>query len=139
MTYLKLFLIGLPIFAALDFIWLGLIMATFYQDQLGSIGRYVNGSLQPQWVSSILAYVFLVAGLVIFVIGPYIGKDFGWDLILWGALFGFIVYGVYEFTNHAIVANWPVAIVVVDTLWGVLLYALAGYLTATVARWLGII
>jgi len=139
MTYLKLFLIGLPVFAVLDFIWLGLIMSRFYQDQLGSLGRYVNGSLQPVWISAILAYVFLVAGLVIFVIGPFIGKEFGWDLFLWGALFGLIVYGIYEFTNHAIVANWPVGLVIVDTLWGCLLYAIAGYLTATIARWLEII
>jgi uncharacterized membrane protein len=35
---------------------------------------------------------------------------------------GASVYAVYEGTNYAILANWPASMVVLDTLWGGLLF-----------------
>jgi uncharacterized membrane protein len=35
-----------------------------------------------------------------------------------GIFFGVIVYGVYNFTNHATFYNYPLSLVIADTLWG---------------------
>lgn len=139
MLYVKLFLIALPIFAIFDLTWLGLIMQKFYREQLINLGRYENGSLQANLVSGAIAYLLLTAGIALFVVPPYLGKEIDFSVFLWGALFGLVVYGVYEFTNHAVIANWPLPIVIVDTLWGIFLYATVSYLTAQIARALGVL
>ena len=53
-----------------------------------------------------------------------------------GALFGFFTYATYDLTNLATVKNWPLAIVVVDILWGVFLCAAVATLSYAIAKWL---
>ena len=45
-------------------------------------------------------------------------------------LLGLCVYGVYEGTNYAVLRDWPLYMVVVDTLWGGILL----YLTYTICK-----
>ena len=42
---------------------------------------------------------------------------------------GFIIYGIYELTNHATIKNWPLFMVFIDTLWGGVLFALTTIIT----------
>ena len=42
----------------------------------------------------------------------------------YGALFGFLVYGVYDFTNFSTLRQWPFVLTLVDTAWGTLAGAL---------------
>lgn len=46
-----------------------------------------------------------------------------------GALFGLILYAVYQFTNIALVKNWPLKMALVDLMWGSVLCGLTGFLT----------
>ena len=46
----------------------------------------------------------------------------------YGALFGWILFGVYDFTNYSTLKNYPLIFAVVDTLWG----GVAGATTATI-------
>jgi uncharacterized membrane protein len=39
-------------------------------------------------------------------------------------LLGICIYGVYETTNYATLKKWPIRMLVVDTLWGGVLFAL---------------
>jgi uncharacterized membrane protein len=48
--------------------------------------------------------------------------------LLHGALLGFVVYGVYDFTNRAVLDAYPVAMVVVDIMWGTGLFTAVTYL-----------
>ena len=41
-----------------------------------------------------------------------------------GFLLGFFTYGIFEFTNYAIFSKWKLQAVIMDTLWGGILYAL---------------
>jgi uncharacterized membrane protein len=41
---------------------------------------------------------------------------------------GLFVYGVYETTNHAIFKKWYYKTLVMDTLWGAVLFSLSVYL-----------
>jgi uncharacterized membrane protein len=38
---------------------------------------------------------------------------------------GIGVYGIYELTNYATLTNWPLTMVIMDTLWGGILFASA--------------
>jgi len=139
MTYIKLFLIALPIFSLLDFLWLGVIMSDFYRKNLGPLARTSGDSLAPYWPSAIAVYIILVLGAVIFTIPFFKDKPINHWTFLYGALFGFIAYGIYDLTNHATLNNWPAKVVIVDMLWGAIIYGTTTYFAALIARYFNII
>ena len=104
-------------FAVLDGIWLGVVMKAFYRDQLSPIARMANGSLAPVWPPAILVYVLLAIGIAVLVMPR---ASSGLSAALFGALFGLVVYGVYDLTNYATLARWPAVVTVVDIVWGTL-------------------
>ncbi len=65
-----------------------------------------------------LTYVFMVALLYYFIIKPNRKAMDAFYL-------GIGVYGVYELTNYATLSNWPIMMVIMDTLWGGILFASA--------------
>ena len=44
-------------------------------------------------------------------------------------LLGLVIYGIYEFTNKAILTKWTYTTVVMDTVWGGILFASVTFLT----------
>jgi uncharacterized membrane protein len=52
----------------------------------------------------------------------------------WGALFGLIVYGVYDMTNMATLENWPVRMVWVDICWGCFLCGVTTWFAALASQ-----
>ncbi len=109
-------------FVGLDVLWLS-TMSGFYSKHLSFVGRYVNGKLQPIISTSVLTWLLLVLGIMIFVY-PLVRISSLQQSIMYGALYGLVVYGVYEFTNYSIIENWPLRIALIDTLWGITLSAI---------------
>lgn len=125
MKFVKLFFSTLLCFLVLDAIWLGFIAKDLYGRGYGSLlRRSIDGSLDIVWPAALLVYFFLVLGIIFFVVK---NARQNWLAGLgWGALFGLITYGVYDWTCYAIFANWPFGISVIDNLWGAVLCALVG-------------
>lgn len=96
----------------LDFVWLGWLMSGYYKEEIGSIMRS-----QPVWWSAGVVYALMALGLVYFV---YPGEEVSplWQLFLKGFLFGLVLYGVYDFTNFAVLRSYTLKIAVLDVLWG---------------------
>lgn len=90
-------------------------MKTFYRDQLAPVARMANGSLAPVWAPAILVYVLLAIGIATLVVPR---ASSGVSAALFGALFGLVVYGVYDLTNYATLARWPAVVTIVDIAWG---------------------
>lgn len=109
MHLFKTFFTTLVIFLGIDFIWLGLIAKNFYDRQLSPFARTLN------LPAAFLAYLLIVFGIVFFVLPKASGPS---QALLWGALFGLIVYGVYDLVNLATLADWTLKMTVVDMLWG---------------------
>jgi len=116
--FIKLFLIALPVFFAIDMLWLGLIAKGFYFKQLGALLK-----ADINWTAAIIFYLIFIAGLVVFVIEPAVEKKLWMHALLFGALFGFITYATYDLTNLATLKNWPLAVSLVDMVWGAVLAA----------------
>jgi len=120
-----------PVFFIIDLIWLGVLAKGFYQKNL-------NALLSPKvkWPAAIIFYLIFIAGILIFAVIPAVVKDSWRHAVLWGALFGFFTYMTYEFTNLALLKNWPLNIVFVDILWGVVLCTSVATISFFIARWL---
>ena len=131
--YFKLYLIALPVFFAIDILWLGLIAKTFYNQQIGHLMRD-----QVNWTAAILFYLIFLAGMVIFVIAPAHLKG-SWHYALgFGILYGFITYATYDLTNLATLKGWPLKVVIVDLIWGMVLSGSVSIITWWIAGKLGL-
>lgn len=109
--------IGAVAFMVLDGIWLGLLMKNFYREQLAPIVRLSDGGIAPNWPAAFVVYVLLGAGIALFVIprAPTVPLA-----AAYGAAFGLVVYGVYDFTNYSTLRQWPFALTLADVAWGTL-------------------
>ena len=103
--FIKLFLIALPVFFAIDMVWLVLVAKKFYQDQIGFLMRP-----DINWAAAIIFYLLFIAGLVTFVISPAVEKHSWSHALLFGALFGLLTYATYDLTNLATMKDWPIAV-----------------------------
>ena len=132
LIYMKLYLLTVPVFFAIDLLWLGLIAKGLYQRNLAHL-------LSPQvnWGAAIVFYLIYIAGIILFAVRPGLGQQSLAKAAIWGALFGFFTYATYDLTNLATLREWPVKIVVVDVAWGTLLCTLVASTSYLMGRWLG--
>jgi uncharacterized membrane protein len=129
--YLKLYALTVPVFFIIDLIWLGIVAKGFYQKNLKFI-------LSPNvnWTAAIIFYLMYIAGILIFAVVPGVAKDSLRHAALWGALFGFFTYATYDLTNLALLKDWPLNIVIVDIIWGMVLCTIVATLSFYIAKWL---
>src|SRR3954470_10526153 len=122
--------VGAVAFMVLDGVWLGVLMTDFYRRQLAPIVRLADGRIAPHWPAALVVYVLLGTGIALFVVprAPTVPLA-----AMYGALFGLVVYGVYDFTNYSTLRQWPFALTVADVAWG----AAASGVGAVVVRLMG--
>ncbi len=131
--FIKLYAIALPVFFAIDMVWLGLVAKGFYAKQIGSL-------LKPDvnWTAAILFYLLFIIGLVVFVITPAVEKNSWTHALLFGALFGLVCYATYDLTNLAVAKDWPLLVTIVDLAWGAVLAASVSVVTYFIASKIGL-
>lgn len=130
--FLKLYLLALPVFFAIDMLWLALLARNFYKDQIGFL-------MKPEvnWAAAIVFYLLFLVGLVVFVIEPAVERKDWLQALGKGALFGLITYATYDLTNLATLKDWPFTVVWVDMIWGSVLAASVSVLTYLIAvKWI---
>jgi uncharacterized membrane protein len=112
-----LMLVSAIIFITTDFVYLNVIK-DYFLNQI----KLVQGS-EPKvnFLGVALCYIFLVAGINYFIIKPRKSVNDAF-------LLGIVIYGVYETTNYALLKNWSIFTVIIDTLWGGLLFAFTTYI-----------
>ena len=122
--FIKVFLVALIIFFAVDMFWLGFVAKSFYTKQIGFLMKE-----NINWTAALIFYTLFIAALVLFVIQPAIDKKSLEHAILMGAAFGFITYATYDLTNLATLKDWPLLVTIVDLCWGAFLAASVSALT----------
>ena len=112
-----LMLVSAIIFITTDFVYLNVIK-DYFLNQI----KLVQGS-EPKvnFLGVALCYIFLIAGINYFIIKPRKSVSDAF-------LLGLVIYGVYETTNYALFKNWSILTVIIDTLWGGLLFAFTTYI-----------
>lgn len=130
--YLKLYLLTVPVFFAIDLLWLGVVAKNFYQNHLSAfLSPTVN------WPAALAFYFIYIAGIILFAVKPGLDAQSIGKAALWGALFGFFTYATYDLTNLATLRGWPLKVVFVDIAWGTLLGTLVASGSYLLGRWIG--
>ena len=106
------------ILLALDFMY---ITATrnMFEIQIADVQRV---ALQIRPLGAVLCYLLLVIGLYYFIVREH-------RPVFDAFLLGLVIYGVYETTSYALLKKWKWNIVLMDTLWGGILFALTTLIT----------
>ena len=116
MKVLLTYLITTVIFFAIDMVWLGLVARNFYRQKLGFI---LSGNVN--WWAAAIFYLLYIGGILYFSVLPAV-KDGNWQTaLLNGAVLGLMCYATYDLTNMSTIDKWPLVVVVVDILWGIVL------------------
>lgn len=130
MQYIIKFLITFIVFMGIDLIWLGIVARKLYGHFLGHLLKS-----PPNWGVAFLFYTIFIVGLIIIAVEPGIASKSIRKATIMGGLFGFFTYATYDLTNWATLKNWPVGIVPIDILWGMVLSASV----AGISTWLYLI
>ena len=122
MNVIKSYLAFLVSFLVIDFIWIAVFAAKFYQ-------RHLSGLLSttPDYSLVAIFYLCYAAGVLYLIIKP--AKNH-WHSAFSGGVFGALTYGTFTITNYTIFDAWSMAIVLTDILWGAFitgLCALVGF------------
>lgn len=121
-TFTKL-LISAIIFVLIDSIYLNLASNYFF-NQI----KIIQGSpIKMNFIAAIICYIFLIIGINYFIIKPN-------RSIQEAFLLGIIIYGVFETTNMALFSKWSWFTVILDTLWGGILFALTTYIVKRIFK-----
>lgn len=116
MKILKIVYSGI-VLLLLDFIYLYNIK-NYFTNQIITV-QHIPFKLNI--FSAILCYIIIIFGINYFIIIPK-------KTVLDAFLLGIFVYGVYETTNMALFAKWKWTTVLLDTLWGGILFAITTYI-----------
>ena len=131
MSFLKLYLATIPVFFAIDMVWLGLVAKDFYRQQLGQLLRQ-----DVRWGAAVLFYLIFIAGLLVFVVLPAVERDSLGRAVLLGGFFGLVTYATFDLVSLALLKDFPLTVVVVDMIWGVVLSAAVSAAAFKLAGWL---
>jgi uncharacterized membrane protein len=112
------YLLSAIIFVILDGFYINMIKGYFNEQ----ISKVQGSNVQIKMIPTAITYVFLIFILEYFIISKK-------EKFQTAFLLGFCIYAVYEFTNYSIFKNWTLMTVIMDTIWGGILYGLTTYLT----------
>jgi len=118
MNFALLFTIAF-IMLCLDSIYLSLV-----SNHFGVLMKKIQGSeIKVKILPAIFCYLFLIFSIYYFIFEK---KNTDLDSFY----LGFVIYGVYELTNMAIITDWTWKTVFLDTIWGGILF----FLTSIMVR-----
>ena len=104
--------------SSIVFIVIDSVYLNFIKDYFNNQVKLIQGSsIKINSYAIIICYIILIFGINYFIIIPN-------RSILDAFLLGLIIYGVYETTNMALFSKWSWTTVLIDTLWGGILFAL---------------
>ena len=135
MHMLKVYGAILPVFLAIDFLWLGVVMSKFYKDELGVLARISDGALTPVLWAAAIVYVLIPLGVVLFALPRVSQQHLVSSALFWGFIYGIVLYGVYDMTNYSLVNRWSLRMSIVDIIWGGVINAVVTCAAAFLDRW----
>lgn len=110
------YLISAILILLIDSIYLN-VFKSYFSNQVKNIQ---HSPMEINIPAVMLCYLFIIIGFNYFVLGTNMSLSDSF-------LLGLVIYGIYETTNWAIFKNWGLFSVIVDTLWGGLLFLITNW------------
>jgi uncharacterized membrane protein len=111
------------LFISLDFSYLYL-MKNYLTNQIETVQK---SKIQIRYLGVAICYLFLLFCYLYFIL--YQKRSIHDAFLL-----GICIYGVYEMSNYAFFTNWSILTVLLDTLWGGILFSATTYLTKLIRK-----
>ena len=118
MQFCAAYAVALVVMGALDGVWIGWLMKSFYREQLGPL---MTDSVRI--VPASLYYFGFPLAIVYLALMP--AASFG-EAVLRSAVLGLAAFGVYDLTNLATLRGYTLLMTVVDMAWGTFATAVGG-------------
>ena len=107
------FLIILAVFYIIDIVYLKIVSGSY-----NSAIKKIQGSpLRIKGGFALITYLIMTLALYYFIISK--GGNY-----LDAVVLGVSLYGIFNFTNMAILKDWPISLAITDTMWGGVLFLL---------------
>ena len=103
----------------LDFIWLTMFMSKRYKIMIKDIQ---GEELKVNMIYAVLVYLLMIIGQQVYIKPLIKSKK---DVLIYGGLFGLIVFGIYDLTAGAVIKKWDLKLAIIDILWGVFLFTVS--------------
>ena len=115
---LKTIILSSILFLCIDAFYLTSFSAFF-----NNLIKNIQGTkIKFRLLGAIICYIFLILGLNYFILNRNKSPSEA-------AILGLVIYGVYESTNYAILDKWSFQALLLDTVWGGILFYLTTLLT----------
>ena len=112
------------IMLVIDSIYLTLIKG-FFNKQI----KTIQGSdIKLNYLGAVICYPIMIFGLYYFIIKNKKNYKNNYQMIRDAVILGWVIYGVYESTNLAVFKKWDLKTVLVDGIWGGILFGLTTYI-----------
>lgn len=112
-----LLLVSAVIFIVIDSVYLN-VMKDYFNNQ---IKRVQGTPIKMNFLGASICRVLSIFGINYFIIKPRKSVSDAFFL-------GIMIYGFYETNNLALLKNWSILTVIIDTLWGGILFAATTYI-----------
>jgi uncharacterized membrane protein len=109
---LKDFIIIGLIVLVLDFIAFKLFITAHFSKLVKQVQ---HSDMSVNYFGAGFAYLFITLTIYIFIIKGNLS-------LLQAGLLGFFIYGIYETTNFAILKDWTIVTILIDSIWGGILF-----------------
>ena len=126
-TFFKLLGIISFLTVTIDFLWIGLVMKDQYNKMIPDIQ---NDSMVVRLVPTLLSYLTIILSIILFAVPKISRISRLKDSLLYGGSLGLLMYGMFSFTNYAIIKKWTMKVALLDILWGFTLYTIVTYLSS---------
>lgn len=114
---LKSFLLNIGLFAVFDFVWWGYLAKGIFRSNMSHLVRMKGDDLDIFFPSAIFVYLLMALLLTVFVTDAS-QVNSATNAVLYGTLLGFGLFVTFDFTNHALIRDYPVKFALVDVSWG---------------------
>jgi len=125
----KLLLISTVIFPLIDYVYLSRVSGHFSE----LVKKITKEEMVFNFPKAVGAYFFLILGLYYFILKD-LNQDNLKEKILSAMILGWVIYGTYDFTTGTILKDYDWNTMIMDTVWGGILYGLVTFTSLKISE-----
>jgi len=136
-TFFKVVGISVIIFVVLDLVWLSVVARGVYFKHMSYLAAIEDGRILFNLPVGLAVQVIIALGLAVFVSLALLVQNTLGTAIVMGVFSGFVLYCTYDLTNLSFVKGYPVAITIIDIMWGTAQGLFSGIYVFYLTRYFG--